>query len=141
MLHIYMKINHVHPGVDFLLLFLAYLLGMFPLVHTVILFWGVWFPYYSKDFLGNNKKKLCLHVWVLILSLAVPIVVCTSLIAVFMSGGISSQDLGYALLPLYGICGFIAAFVGLTLSKLIKMEVTLYGHVHACTPHRMASVA
>eukprot|EP00731_Ephydatia_muelleri_P012530 Em0006g1424a len=124
---------------DILLFFLAYLLGMFPLVHTLILFWGVWSPLSSKDILGSARKKLLLHIFLVLFALAVPCVVCASLLAVYLTGGIKSNtDLDYALVPFYGICGLTAALVGLTLWKLIKVQARLQSSLpnnyFTCTP-------
>ena len=121
---------------DILVFFLAYLLGMLPLVHTSVLFWGVWSPLSSKDILGNARKKRLLHVFIVLFALAVPCLMCASLVAVYTSGGMKSNtDLDYALVPLYGIFGFTAALVALTLWKLIKVQRSPFlNNYIPCTP-------
>lgn len=113
------------------LFFLAYLLGMFPVAHTFFLFWGVWFPLSSKDMYSSGRKKSCLHVLVLVFALAVPCVICASLIIVFSKG---TANLDYALVPFYGICGVNAALVGLALWKLIKVQSPFQNNRITCTP-------
>ena len=92
------------------------LLVFFPLFHTIILFWSVWFPIYSKRTLDAYRHRI--HAGVVLLCIAMPWVGVAAI-----AGSNSVDAVFYASLPLYGSCGLICALVGLIVWKLMGREM------------------
>eukprot|EP00731_Ephydatia_muelleri_P012504 Em0006g1398a len=142
--------NSINPSLPcqlkaFVSIFLGYLLAIFPLEHTLILFSGVWFPYMSKNIFSSTRKRLYLHAFAVLMAFIAPCAVCAGLIAAYMNGSVTDVvQFYYSFVPLYGVYGVIAALVGLTVWKLMGRESQTADRLRCskcCTPElKLAAV-
>ena len=100
-------------SVDLILYFVACLLILFPLFHTMVLFTKVWFPVRSKNYLATYHHRI--HFGIALLSLILPWIGVGAIAATT-----SESEASYTFLPLYGCCGLISSLLGLIVWKLVK---------------------
>ena len=115
----------------FVSIFLGHLLAIFHMEHTLFLFFGVWFPYMSKNTFSSTRKRLYLHAFAVLMAFIAPCAVCAGLIAAYVTGSVTDVvQFYYSFVPLYGVYGVMTALVGLILWKLTAARVHV--RLHAC---------
>ena len=115
-------------------IFFGYLLAIFSLEHTLILFSGVWFPYMFKNIFSSTRKRLYLHAFAVLMAFIAPCAVCAGLIAAYVTGSVTDVvQFYYSFVPVYGVYGVMTALVGLTVWKLMgtKLQTAERVRLHA----------
>eukprot|EP00731_Ephydatia_muelleri_P012505 Em0006g1399a len=126
----------------FVSIFFGYLLAIFSLEHTLILFSGVWFPYMFKNIFSSTRKRLYLHAFAVLMAFIAPCAVCAGLIAAYVTGSVTDVvQFYYSFVPVYGVYGVMTALVGLTVWKLMGTKLQTAERHCSCTPElKLAAV-